>query len=81
MEQALLRLSPSSASDFKSCPQLFKFRAVDRLAEPASVAASRGSLVHAVLERLFAEPPPNRTPQRAEFLLEALWRAVRCEPE
>ena len=28
---ALETLSPSRASDFKTCPQLFKFRAVDRL--------------------------------------------------
>ena len=45
------------------------------------MGASRGSLVHAVLERLFAEPPANRTPPRAEYLLEALWREVRLEPE
>ena len=31
MEEALIKLSPSSATDFKSCPQLFKFRSVDRL--------------------------------------------------
>jgi putative RecB family exonuclease len=81
MEQALLKLSPSSATDFKSCPQLFKYRAMDRLPEPVSGAAARGSLVHAVLERLFAEPPATRTPQRATDLLEALWREVKEDPE
>ncbi len=81
MEQALLKLSPSSATDFKSCPQLFKFRAVDRLPEPVSGAAARGSLVHAVLERLFAEPPRMRTPSRAIDLLEALWAEVKDEVE
>ncbi len=81
MEQALLKLSPSSATDFKSCPQLFKFRAVDRLAEPVSGAAARGSLVHAVLERLFSEPPRMRTPERAIDLLEALWAEVKEDPE
>ena len=80
-QEALLRLSPSSATDFKSCPQLFKYRAIDRLAEPVSGAAARGSLVHAVLERLFGEPPENRTPVRAEELLEALWVQVREDPE
>ena len=76
-----LRLSPSRATDFKSCPQLFKYRAVDRLPEPVSGAAARGSLVHAVLERLFAEPSPLRTPDRAELLLEGLWNEVREDPE
>ncbi|HEX2196038.1 MAG TPA: PD-(D/E)XK nuclease family protein [Actinomycetota bacterium] len=81
MEQALLKLSPSSATDFKSCPQLFKFRAIDRVPEPVSGAAARGSLVHAVLERLFAEPPRMRTPERAVDLLEALWAEVKEDPE
>jgi putative RecB family exonuclease len=78
-EPTLLKLSPSSASDFKSCPQLFKFRTIDRQPEPVSKAAARGSLVHAVLERLFAEPASMRTADRAETLLEALWHEVRME--
>jgi putative RecB family exonuclease len=81
MGELLLRLSPSSATDFKSCPQLFKYRAIDRLPEPVSGAAARGSLVHSVLERLFAEPPHGRTPARAEELLDALWMQVREDPD
>jgi putative RecB family exonuclease len=81
MDGLLLKLSPSSALDFKSCAQLFKFRSVDRLPEPVSRAAARGSLVHAVLERLFLETPAARTPARAAALLEALWEEVRSEPE
>jgi putative RecB family exonuclease len=80
-EPTLLKLSPSSAGDFKSCPQLFKFRAVDRVEEPVSQAAARGSLVHAVLERLFSEPGPMRTAERAAALLDALWDEVRLERE
>lgn len=81
MGQALLRLSPSRATDFKSCPQLFKYRVIDRVAEPASPSAARGSLVHAVLEELFAEAPPLRTPERADELLDDLWHRLRGEPE
>jgi putative RecB family exonuclease len=83
MQEALgpLKLSPSSASDFKNCPQLFKYRAIDRLPEPKSGPAARGSLVHAVLERLFSEGATSRTPERAEELLDALWREVREDPE
>lgn len=79
--EVLLKLSPSSVTDFKSCPQLFKFRKIDGLAEPVSGPAARGSLIHAVLERLFAEPAPNRVPTRAEELLDALWAQVREDPE
>lgn len=74
-----LKLSPSSAGDFKSCPQLFKFRAIDRLPEPFSPAAARGSLVHGVLERLFKEPAEARTPANAERLLLELWNDMRAE--
>ena len=81
MEGGLLKLSPSSASDFKSCPQLFKYRAIDRLPEPVSGPAARGSLVHAVLERLFSEPASARTRARAFELLDALWDQVREDRE
>ncbi len=81
MDEAGLKLSPSSVTDFKSCPQLFKFRKIDRLPEPISGAAARGSLIHAVLERLFSEPAVNRTPDHAQELLDALWRQVREDPE
>jgi putative RecB family exonuclease len=81
MGEPLLKLSPSAVTDFKSCPQLFKFRKVDCLPEPVSGPAARGSLIHAVLERLFMEDPARRTPDRAEELLDALWRQVREDPE
>src|SRR2546423_6159004 len=54
-------LSPSRASDFKSCPQRFKFRVVDRLPEAPSVYTARGTLVHAALEDLFLLTPAERT--------------------
>lgn len=78
---APLRLSPSSAADFKSCPQLFKYRAIDQLPEPVTKGAARGSLVHIVLERLFAEPAEMRTKQRAEELLAAAWMELRHDDE
>jgi putative RecB family exonuclease len=81
MDSALLKLSPSRVTDFKNCPQLFKYRAIDGLAEPVSGPAAKGSLVHAVLERLFEEDPEARTPERAEELLGLLWDQVKDEPE
>ncbi|MCD2187505.1 RecB family exonuclease [Actinomycetospora soli] len=62
-------LSPSRAGDFKQCPLLYRFRAVDRLPERRSPAQLRGIVVHAVLERLFALDPPLRRPERAHGLL------------
>jgi putative RecB family exonuclease len=74
-------LSPSRASDFKQCPLLYRFRAVDKLPVPPSPAAARGTLVHAVLERLFDLPPAERTPESAAALLGPQWDAlVEAEP-
>ena len=42
-----------AASDFMQCPLLYRLRVIDRLPEKPSAAATRGTLVHAVLERLF----------------------------
>jgi len=75
-------LSPSRAGDFLACPLLYRFRVIDRLPEPPSPAAARGTLVHAVLERLFDSPAAGRTPQAAHALLEPQWeRLIAEEPE
>jgi len=66
-------LSPSRANDFLQCPLLFRFRVVDRLPEPASPAAARGTLVHAALETLFDLPAPERTLAAACASLPARW--------
>src|SRR5690606_29316396 len=74
-------LSPSRAADFLRCPLLFRFRVVDRLPEPPSSAAARGTLVHAVLERLYDAPAGERTKAAALDLLPAEWeRLVEVEP-
>jgi putative RecB family exonuclease len=65
-----LRLSPSRASDFKTCPQLYKFRAVDRLHEPPSQAQLRGTIVHKALELLVKMPPEDRSRAAASQCLE-----------
>jgi putative RecB family exonuclease len=72
-------LSPSRAADFMTCPLLYRFRVVDRLPEPPSPAAARGTLVHAVLERLFDEPAAGRTPQTARDLLPGQWDRLLAE--
>jgi putative RecB family exonuclease len=74
-------LSPSRAADFKTCPLLFRFRTVDRLPEQPSADQVRGTLVHAVLERLFDLPAAERTPAAAAALVAPEWdRLVGQEP-
>jgi len=70
-------LSPSRANDFQQCPLLFRYRVVDRLPEPTSAAAARGTLVHAVLERLFDLPAAQRTLEAARSMLPGQWRELR----
>ena len=72
-------LSPSRAADFKACPLLYRFRCIDRLPETPSPGATRGTLVHAVLEALFDLPAAERTLEAARGLLPAAWQRVRDE--
>jgi putative RecB family exonuclease len=75
-------LSPSRAADFMACPLLYRFRVIDRLPEVPSPVAARGTLVHAVLERLFDEPAECRTPRAARDLMPAQWdRLLSEEPD
>ncbi|MFS4106880.1 RecB family exonuclease [Streptomyces sp. PD-S100-1] len=71
-------LSPSRAGDFMQCPLLYRFRVIDRLPEKPSEAATRGTLVHAVLERLFDAPAAERTPPRAKALIPGQWDRLRA---
>ncbi|MET9002811.1 RecB family exonuclease [Amycolatopsis sp. Hca4] len=72
-------LSPSRASDFKQCPLLYRFRAVDRLPEVPTKAQLRGTLVHSVLERLFALPAAERVPAQARELLGPAWTDLSAD--
>ncbi|MDL4821882.1 RecB family exonuclease [Actinomadura opuntiae] len=75
-------LSPSRAGDFMTCPLLYRFRVIDRLPERPSPAAARGTLVHAVLERLYDLPAGGRTVGAALELLGPQWeRLLAAEPE
>lgn len=52
---------------------MFRFRVVDRLPEPPSREALRGTLVHAVLEKLYDAAPHDRTEATAQELLMPTW--------
>lgn len=62
-------LSPSKVSTFKDCALAFRFSAIDKLPEPPSMPATRGTTVHRALELLFLEEPAARTPERAQECL------------
>lgn len=64
------------------CPLLYRFRVIDKLPQKPSEAATRGTLVHAVLERLFDDPAAERTAPRARAMVPGQWdRLLESRPE
>lgn len=74
-------LSPSRAGDFKTCPQLFKFRAIDRLSEPTTIYQARGTTAHLALQWLYDLPAGDRTAERLFDLFRRAWTELRTEEE
>ncbi|SQG64688.1 RecB family exonuclease [Corynebacterium renale] len=68
-----LALSPSRASDYQQCPLLYRFRSIDKLYEPSTVAQVKGTLVHAVLENMHKEPAEKRDYPAAVKALKPTW--------
>jgi putative RecB family exonuclease len=65
--------------DFKQCPLKYRFRAIDRIPEPPTRNAVRGTVVHAVLEDLYGLPAADRRPARAATLVEPAWARMLAE--
>lgn len=64
-------LSPSKVSSFKDCALAFRLSVIDRLPEPPSPHAAKGTLVHRALELLmWEEEPGDRTREAAQEKLE-----------
>ncbi len=74
-------LSPSKVSTFTDCALAFRFSAIDRLPEPPSTAATRGTLVHAALEKLFCLEPAARTLAAAHLALAEAIEEIRPHPD
>jgi len=73
----LTSLSPSRASDFKTCPQLYKFKAIDKIPMEPTIYQARGTTAHLALERLFSYPAEERTPERLYDLFRAAWSELK----
>jgi putative RecB family exonuclease len=54
---------------------------IDRLPERKSAAAVRGTLVHAVLEKLYDLPPAERSREAAQALVPAAWAELAADPD
>jgi len=74
-------LSPSSISAFKECPLAFRFSYLERLPEPPSPWASKGTLVHRALELLFCRPADDRTVDAALADLDRARAELADDPE
>lgn len=61
-------LTPSRISKYKQCPQAYKFTYIDKISSPPTAATFRGTIVHRVLELLFAFPYKERTIEKAMSL-------------
>lgn len=71
--KARLSLSPTRANDFQACPLAYRYRTIDRFPEPKTSAPVRGTLVHAVLEKLLDKTPNQRTLEAALAMIPEEW--------
>ena len=53
-------LSPSRASQYKTCPLQFKFANIDNIKEPTNEVQAKGTLVHEALEKMYNLPKDQR---------------------
>src|SRR5262245_8862870 len=74
-------LSPSKVAAFTDCALAFRFSVIDRLPEPPSPWATKGTLVHAALERLLLLDPGDRTLDAALAAVDEAFTVLRTDPE
>jgi len=74
---ALATLSPSRASDFKQCPQMYKLKSIDRIPTEPTIHQAKGTTAHLALERLFQLPADDRTPERLYDLFRESWAELK----
>jgi len=77
----LKNLSPSRASQFKTCPRQFKFANIDKIKEPTNEVQAKGTTVHEALEKLFDLPREERNTENLHNLFRKVWTDVRSNDE
>jgi len=75
----IIRLSPSRINEYQQCPKLYHYRVIEKLPEPLSLDAIRGTLVHNILEELLAQPIENRTLTQAKADSAKHWENLKVE--
>lgn len=75
-------LSPSKVTSFRDCALAFRFTAIERLPDPATVWTVKGTLVHSALEGLFwNHPRGERSPAAARSELHSAWATLQADPD
>lgn len=74
-------LSPSRVESFTNCPLAFRFSSIEKLPEPPSPHATKGSLVHRALELLYTRPAAERTTDAAHDGLDQAIEEYRVDPD
>ena len=74
-------LSPSRASQYKTCPKQYMYQHVVKISEPTNEVQAKGTTIHQALEDLFDLPPKERTIENLHNLFRNAWTAVRSNDE
>ena len=72
-------LSASRAKEYERCQLQYRLHVLDGYREPETRAKALGTVVHAVLEELFALDPSDRTPQKARAQVEPQYQAFAAK--
>ncbi|MBN9643501.1 RecB family exonuclease [Corynebacterium mendelii] len=76
-----VRLSVTTANDFKQCPLKFRLRRIDGIQQPPTLPLVVGITVHRVLEVFLGKKPADRDFRTIPRLLEEALSHVRARPE
>jgi RecB family exonuclease len=74
-------LSPSSAMEFRECPQSFLFQYLYNMRQPTNLVLTKGSMCHKALEHIFDLDPPDRTLENLQNMLRVKWNEQRLKEE
>jgi len=70
-------LSPSSANEFRNCPQSFLFQYLFGIKQPPNLSLAKGSICHKSLELVFDLKPEERTLINLQNILRKSWSKER----